>query len=380
MSEIYFDRLPIELIHEVFSYLSCHQIIQSFYSLSNHLNNIIRNYDYFYLDFSSDEIRKKEFDLICLLIHPKQIIGLKFGQNRFNLIEEYLNRKETFSRLRSFYFEKSILYNEQLSEWIHSKIDYQNLRLFRFDQIDERFFHRESFDHLSHLVGYSSSLFRRLSNQIPIHLTFLHMFFNSIDDLICLINSNIQQLKSLGIGIKSNSNDINQFSSLFKNYQWKKLIQFNLNLQGTIILISKLIFVFFLELNDVQWRTIKEILSPMSQLRYLTLIFSKQNSMNSRLFNGNEWSLFLSISLPYLKRFDLKLPFEEESEERIKECLNTFQRSWWLNVKQWYIEYISDENAFATVPYFVNKIFDHSNLHLFDKMINSKIFYSNIVD
>jgi hypothetical protein len=104
--------------------------------------------------------------------------------------------------------------------------------------------------------------------------------------------------------------------------------------------------------------------------------------MNSRLFNGNEWSLFLLISLPYLKRFDLKLPFEEESEERIKECLNTFQRSWWLNEKQWYIEYISDENenAFVTVPYFVNKIFDHSYLHLFDKMINPKIFYSNIVE
>jgi hypothetical protein len=54
------------------------------------------------LDFSSDEIRKKEFDLICLLIRPKQILGLKLGQNCFNLIEEYLNQKEIFSRLRSF--------------------------------------------------------------------------------------------------------------------------------------------------------------------------------------------------------------------------------------------------------------------------------------
>jgi hypothetical protein len=93
--------------------------------MSNYLNNIIRNYDYFYLDFSSDQIRKKEFDLIRLLIHPKQVIGLKLGQNRFNLIEKYLiqiNDEQTFSRLRSFYLEKSILYNEQLSKWIYSKL------------------------------------------------------------------------------------------------------------------------------------------------------------------------------------------------------------------------------------------------------------------
>ncbi len=133
-------------------------------------------------------------------------------------------------------------------------------------------------------------------------------------------------------------------------------------------------YFLFLEVNSVQWGTIKEILSPMSRLRYLTLIFTKQNPANSRLFNGNEWELFLSVSLPYLKRFSLKLPLEEESEERIKECLNTFQTSWWLNVKQWYIEYLGEENALITVPDYSPKIFDNSNLSLF----HSKFYYLNI--
>jgi hypothetical protein len=332
-----------------------------------------------------DQIRKKEFDLICLLIHPKQILGLKLGQNHFNLINEYFiqmnDEQKTFSRLRSFYLEKSILYNEELSKWIYSKIDYQNLRLFRFDQIDERFFHRksiDSFENLSHLVGCSSTIFRRLSNQILMHLTFLHMFFNSIDDLICLLNFNFHQLKSVGIGIKCNLNDIDRFSSLLKNYQWKKLIQFNLNLQGKMIISFGNELFCFVEMNDVRWGTIKKILSPMSQLRYLTLILSKQSSLNSRLFNGYEWSLFLSISLRYLKRFDFKLPVDIQFESNIRKYLNQFQTSWWLNEKQWYIEYVSDENAFMTVPYFLNKIFDHSDLHIYDRMINPKIFYSNI--
>ena len=235
MSATYFDYLSIELIHEIFSYLSCHQILQSFHSISDYLDAIIGNYQYYYLDFSLNQIRKKDFDLLCLLIHPQQIIGLKLGQNWFNLITKYLNGRQTFSRLRSLSLEKSIIYNEQLANWIHTKIDYNHLRLFRFDPVDKQFFPPESvhcFENLSHLVGYSSTIFQRLTSRIPVRLTFVHMFFNSIHDLICLLNRCAPQLKSLGIGIRCQPNEIDRFSSLFKAYQWNKLIQFNLNLQG----------------------------------------------------------------------------------------------------------------------------------------------------
>jgi hypothetical protein len=58
------------------------------------------------------------------------------------------------------------------------------------------------------------------------------MFFNSIDDLRYFIHPNSQQLKSLGIEIKFQQDNIDQFTSLLNTYQWKQLIQFNLNLQG----------------------------------------------------------------------------------------------------------------------------------------------------
>lgn len=129
----------------------------------------------------------------------------------------------------------SILFNEQLANWIDSKINYRTLQSFRFDSIDPRFLQGKalhSFENLARLVGCSSALFRTFSHSIPRHLTFLHMFFNSIDDLASLLDFNAQQLRSLGIGIRCNPNSIAQFSSLFEKYQWKKLIQFNLNLQG----------------------------------------------------------------------------------------------------------------------------------------------------
>lgn len=103
----------------------------------------------------------------------------------------------------------------------------------------------------------------------------------------------------------------------------------------------------------------------MVRLKYLTLIFSKQISISSCLCNGNQWKLFLSLALPKLKRFYLKLPLEEQTEFDIQNSLITFQSSWWFKEKEWFIEYIDEENALMTVPYFAKKIFDHSNLHFF---------------
>src|SRR5579862_8990723 len=89
-----------------------------------------------------------------------------------------------------------------------------------------------SFQSLLYLVGCSNKQFCQLTNEIPIHLIFLHMFFDSISDLNSFLLVNVHQLKSLSIGIKCDLNNMNQFSSLFKHYQWTQLIQFNLNLQG----------------------------------------------------------------------------------------------------------------------------------------------------
>lgn len=90
MSKTFFICLPAELIHEIFSYLSSLQILQSFSSINHYLNNIIRNYQFHYLNFSSEQIQKKELDLICQFIPPRQILGLTLGRNRFHLFNEYL--------------------------------------------------------------------------------------------------------------------------------------------------------------------------------------------------------------------------------------------------------------------------------------------------
>jgi len=118
----------------------------------------------------------------------------------------------------------------------------------------------------------------------------------------------------------------------------------------------------------------------MSRLKYLTLIFSKQISTNSRLFDGNQWKSFLSTSMINLKRFSLKIFIEDQSEDQITNCLNTFQSSWWLKQKQWFIEYDFEQNALITVPDFSSKIFNNCDSHPFHMLMNPELFYLNITE
>ena len=240
MYETYIDRLPIELIYQIFSYFSCDEIFHSFYSITEYLNNVMKNYDWYFMDLSSSNIRKKEFDLICSIVNPSQIIRLKLGQTRLNLFEEYFihrNNETPLNRLRSLWLDETISFNQIFSKWFNSNVNLDNLSSFRFDLCNDPLLNNQfsySFKNLSHLVGCSSSMFRKLSNQIPNNLTFLHMFFDTLIDVYYLVVPNSKRLKSLGIGIKSPANEMQQFYFILKDRQWTQLIQFNLNLPGLL--------------------------------------------------------------------------------------------------------------------------------------------------
>ncbi|CAF0986409.1 unnamed protein product [Adineta steineri] len=324
--------------------------------------------DYFINLF--EDIRKSAFDSICSNISPSQIIGLKLGKTKFNLFDQYLlgrNGEQSFTNLRSLWLDRTISYNENLSRWMQSKINLNNLHSFHFTCLDGDLFaqlHNSSFENLSYLIGNSSRKFRQLSNGIPKHLRTLHMFFDTIDDLNDLIGSNAHQFYSLGVGFQCQIDNLHQFCSLFKNHQWTLLIQFNLNLQG---------------INNIHFETIKYLLSSMFRLNYLTLIFSKQELIHqSDVLNGFQWELFISETLIYLKKFFLKIPLTEQSNDEINFYFNTFQSSWWINEKTWFIEYFPVENVFMTVTYFAPKIIDNSIVDSFFMMKRSELSYLNI--
>ncbi|CAF5017053.1 unnamed protein product, partial [Rotaria sp. Silwood1] len=325
--------------------------------------------DQYILDLSSSDISKNEMDLICSFLRPEQIIGLKFGKTNFDLVDRFLSsfsNQQSFTRLRSLWIDHTIIVDELFMSRLSSMINYNNLISIRFDRIHiskHDTLSKYSFDSLSHLVTSSSNDFQQLSKEIPSHLTCLHMYFNSPNDMDQFIRPNMYQLKSLGVGIQVNLNDINQFMLFFNDYQWSQLIQFNLN--------------FNVEIN-MEFDMLKEILSTMYRLKYLTLILNQPLTVDNNILNGMQWKSFLSTSFIFLKIFNFKFSIQQASEQNIRSLLNTFKSQWWLEEKRWFVEYDTYQNVLITVPYFASKIFNNYHSYSLHLIQNPKIFYSNI--
>ena len=70
----FFDSFPVEIIHIIFDYLSTCDILHGFLKQCSYLDSIVLNYNFYLINFRS--ILKTDFDLICHLIQPKNILSL----------------------------------------------------------------------------------------------------------------------------------------------------------------------------------------------------------------------------------------------------------------------------------------------------------------
>ncbi|CAF1076733.1 unnamed protein product [Adineta steineri] len=70
----FFDRLPAEILHDLFAYFWSHEIIFTFSNISDHVDAVLLAYNTYQLNFRS--IQKDHFDLICKRIRSEQIISL----------------------------------------------------------------------------------------------------------------------------------------------------------------------------------------------------------------------------------------------------------------------------------------------------------------
>jgi hypothetical protein len=99
----FFDQLPVELLHSLFVYFSTHEIVFTFDGVSNYVNDVLRTYSTWQLNFKS--IRRDHFDLICRYIQPENVISLTLSDDIDTPGQSELFfrrfRIEQFSRLQS---------------------------------------------------------------------------------------------------------------------------------------------------------------------------------------------------------------------------------------------------------------------------------------
>ncbi len=72
--QLLLDRFPVELIFDIFTYLTAIEILHSFHDFSRYLRQCVRSYEGYKINFKA--IHKREFDRICNVIRPDQIMTL----------------------------------------------------------------------------------------------------------------------------------------------------------------------------------------------------------------------------------------------------------------------------------------------------------------
>ena len=68
------NRFPVEILHQIFDYLSTCDILRGFLKINSYIDSVISNYNFSQINFQS--ILKYDFDLICKYINPRRMISL----------------------------------------------------------------------------------------------------------------------------------------------------------------------------------------------------------------------------------------------------------------------------------------------------------------
>ena len=97
------DRLPVEILYDLFDYFVAHELFFSLSGVTNHIDFILHSYPTHRLDLIA--VGQAQFDLICSHIRPAQVISLQLsdadatlGQSELFFARFHI---EQFTQLRS---------------------------------------------------------------------------------------------------------------------------------------------------------------------------------------------------------------------------------------------------------------------------------------
>lgn len=133
------NRFPVEILHNIFDYLWCDEIIYSLFNQNEHLDEIIRQYSSHRWNFLL--IQKSRFDHVCRIIPVDRVIFLRLSDDlvtpgQSKLFLSYFSLQQ-FIRLRSITLHQ--LEHDSLNLALTQLIELNELRsvsIFRTDTKD----------------------------------------------------------------------------------------------------------------------------------------------------------------------------------------------------------------------------------------------------
>lgn len=297
--QLLLDRLPVELIFDVFTYLMASEILHSFYNFSQHLRQCIRSYQQYKINFKS--IHKREFDRICNIIHPDQIMTLTLSDDeetpgqmalfftRFSTFELSFIRLEHL-RIRNLeefpdLSQMKCLHTLTIDiiRWPPSshelvqiqQFDNKFVNIFRLPTLRTLILHKESVN-----IGFTFK-------QLPIaeHLHKFKIHIRSIDNL-SFIFKRVPNIQRLTISLNTVSYD-NNFDSRFDVPR---------SLTHLTIKVSY-------GLRD----EIRQIIQSSPMLFYLNIHIERNQTNTHPWLEGDWWQSLVDEFLPQLKIFHLRV-------------------------------------------------------------------------
>ncbi|UJR16992.1 hypothetical protein I4U23_003890 [Adineta vaga] len=359
--QLLLDQFPVEIIFDVFKYFTASEILYSFYNFSRYLRQCIRSYQKYKINFTS--ISKNEFDQICKIIRPDQILALTLSDDeetpgqtalfftRFPRFEQQFIRLECL-HIRNFEEFPGLSQMESLHTL---SIDFIHWPLYAFElvpiqQFDDKLANMFRLPTLRTLILNKESLNIRFNLKILPIAEQVHKFqfhLRTIDNFPFIFNF-IPNIQKLTISLNTTSFDTDLTSKLYVPYS-----------------LTHLTIKICFGLRD----EIKQIIQSCSNLIYLNIHIERNQTDSYQWFDGNWWQSLIDQFLPQLKVFRLRIDLNASLDlVVIKDLLKTFQTTSWTNNQQRYQSFIIGVMSFDILP----------NINCKQQLISSRTLVINL--
>ncbi|CAF1047679.1 unnamed protein product [Rotaria sordida] len=344
------ETLPVELFHCILDNLDTETIVFSVRHVCRLFRSFVNTYDRYILNLIS--ISKRNFHLLCRLIHPHHVISLKLSNEE--RIADQIDLFISLIRLRQFTRLYSITLldiKECQLNFILKRINLNLLTSFSFNikRYDDR------------RIQTTNKYLRSIVSQ----LNFRKMEFNLKNERISKFswpcNCSIQYLIiNENISMNNLSNILQCSPHLHKIILKQELedIITNVSLKSTRPIYFPQLTSLTMEKYSMTIGELESFISLTPSLVYLKLIGEQC------IFDGKRWEQFIEINLPNLDKFEFYFDYwslEKKTSEDLELIIASFRTSFWIEHKkcQLYTREIS--------------VFEY-----FQKSTTSQIMFSNV--
>ncbi len=317
------EILLVEIIHRILDNLDAETILLSVRLVSKLFRSIISTYNRYSLDLSL--VSKRNFDLLCRLINPENVISIRISNDecKIDKIGLFIEQVplEQFTQLRSL----TLLHiDESQLQVILLRI---KLHLLTFLTFIIRKYDKGN-------IKITTDLLTSLTNRS----NFYKMEFNIDKERLSSIiwpSSNCT-IRCLTIG------NMIAMDNLIKILQCCPQLH-TLILNSIETGINRFPYPCFRQLSSLTIKDLRISIVELESLLFLTpsLVYLKIIGDNMMIIDGKRWEEFITLNLCQLNKFEFYFNNWESTtsrlHEKIESIFSSFQTPFWIEGKKWFI-------------------------------------------